>query len=361
MANYKPLMLRYETLTDISESALQRFDLIIDARAPIEYAEDHLPGAVNLPVLSDDERAQIGTTYLQDSPFEARRAGAALVARNVARHLETSLADQPKKFRPLVYCWRGGMRSNSMATILAAVGWPVAVLEGGYRTWRRGVVDGIERSAPRLKIVLIDGQTGTAKTAILQELKAQGAQMIDLEGLAHHRGSIFGDFTDQDQPSQKAFETGLWCALEQLDPERPVFVEAESALIGKCRIPAPFLARMRASPRLEITVPVHERARYLTTAYADLMIDTEKMQAALDVLIQHHSHGVVNAWRKMAEEGAYEALASALVCQHYDPAYDRARAKRPRKPEFTLETRSLSSEALSDLARVIIARADRLA
>lgn len=348
-------MLRYETLKDVSAAALQRFDLIIDVRSPGEYAEDHLPGAVNMPVLDDAERAEIGTTYVQVSAFEARRAGAALVARNAAKHLETALSDKPKRFRPLVYCWRGGMRSNSMATILAAVGWPVAVLEGGYQTWRRAVMAGIEAASPELELILIDGQTGTAKTALLDVLSRKGEQVVDLEGLARHRGSAFGGFSNAPQPSQKAFETALWCALEGVDPSRPVFVEAESARIGSVRLPSPLWTQMKVASRIEITAPMAERARFLATAYADIVQDPEQACAALELISPFHPRDQIAHWRELALQGQPETLAAELMSAHYDPAYDRARRKRLTPSALTLETERLDAAALEALADRIIA------
>lgn len=348
-------MLRYETLKDVSAGALQRFDLIIDVRSPGEYAEDHLPGAVNMPVLDDAERAEIGTTYVQVSAFEARRAGAALVARNAAKHLETALADKPKRFRPLVYCWRGGMRSNSMATILSAVGWPVAVLEGGYQTWRRAVMAGIEAASPDLKLILIDGQTGTAKTALLQVLRDKGEQGVDLEGLARHRGSAFGGFANAPQPSQKAFETALWRALESVDLSRPVFLEAESARIGSVRLPSPLWTRMKQAPRIEIAAPLAERARFLATAYADIVDDPDQACAALELITPFHSKEQIAHWRELAHQGQPERLAAELMTAHYDPAYDRARRKRLTPSALSFETERLDAAALEALADRIIA------
>ncbi|WP_366511505.1 tRNA 2-selenouridine(34) synthase MnmH [Maricaulis sp.] len=350
-------MQRIATTDDLSARGLERFDAIIDVRSPSEFAEDHLPGAINLPVLDDAERAKVGTHYTQVSIFEARRMGAAITARNISEHIATTLADKDKTFKPLVYCWRGGMRSQSMATILAAVGWKTTLVAGGYRTWRRQVSAALEDERA-LPVVLIDGQTGTAKTRLLHQLAHLGEQVIDLEGLAHHRGSIFGDFVDQPQPGQKAFETALWCAIRELDPARAVYVEAESRQVGQRRVPQRLWAAMQAAPRIEIRAPVAERARYLITAYPDLAGDRDKLLAAIEVLRRFHPRSDIEAWQAMAEAGNLEALAAALVTAHYDPAYDRAR-KRDGDVEgcVVLETPSLSDDALDVLAtRVIAAR-----
>ena len=353
-------MARYDTLATLDAQSLSAFDMIIDARSPSEFAEDRLPGAVNLPVLDDDERAEIGTMYAQVSPFEARRKGAARVARNVAGHLETALSDKPKGFKPLVYCWRGGMRSNSFAIILASVGWRACVVEGGYRTWRRTVIDGIEAAAPKLNLIVVDGQTGAGKTVLLHRLAERGEQVIDLEGLAAHRGSAFGAEANRDQPSQKAFESGLWTALEGIDFDRPVFIEAESALIGRCRIPAPLWDAMKAAPRVEVRVPAKARAAHTLETYPDMIADAERIENALDRLIPLHGKAKIAEWRTLAEAGGFKAFAEALITEHYDPAYTRARKRQTGGPAGLVEAERLDESGLTDLADQLIDAARRI-
>ncbi|HZV83599.1 MAG TPA: tRNA 2-selenouridine(34) synthase MnmH, partial [Brevundimonas sp.] len=219
------------SVVDLTPEARDGYDAIIDVRSPAEFALDHIPGAVNLPVLDDAQRTLVGTEYVQRSKFLARRTGAAMVARNIAAHLEGPLGDRSGGFKPLVYCWRGGQRSGAMVTVMDQVGWPVTVLEGGYQTWRRQVTAGLYDGAVPHRLVLLDGPTGSGKTALLGEFAARGGQTLDLEALAAHRGSLFGAVPGG-QPSQKAFETRLYDALARLDPARPVLVEAESSKIG---------------------------------------------------------------------------------------------------------------------------------
>lgn len=347
-------MQRIATTDDLSAQALAQYDAIIDVRSPSEFADDHLPGAINLPVLDDEERARVGTHYTQVSVFEARRIGAALTARNIAAHIDTVLADREKAFKPLVYCWRGGMRSQSMATILAAVGWKTTLIEGGYRTWRRQVSAALEDEAP-IPVILIDGQTGTAKTRLLHILAARGEQVIDLEGLASHRGSIFGNFADTPQPSQKAFETAIWTQLRALDPDRPVYVEAESRQVGRLRVPPRVWAAMQAAPRIRIQAPASARARYLMTAYPDLASDTDKLMTAIDGLRRFHPKAEIEAWQALAEAGDFEPLATALITTHYDPAYDRARKRgsETAKP-VVMETSDLDEASLEILAERLV-------
>src|SRR3954462_251566 len=226
----------------------KEFDAIIDARTPAEYALDHIPGAVSAPVLDDAERVEVGTLYKQVSAFEAKKRGAALVARNVSRHIESLFKGNAKRWKPLVYCWRGGKRSGAMAHILREVGWDAATLEGGYRSYRRWVVGQLERLPGRLDFRVIHGPTGSGKSRLLAALEKAGAQALDLEGLAAHRGSVLGTLPDRPQPSQKWFESQLLQALADLDPGRPVFVEGESRKIGEVQVPSALIERMRASP-----------------------------------------------------------------------------------------------------------------
>lgn len=315
---------------DVSASALSRFDMVIDVRSPGEFAEDHLPGAVNLPVLSDVERAQVGTIYVQQSRFTARRLGAAHVARNVAHHLETALADRGGEFQPLVYCWRGGMRSNAMAVILSQVGWRTTVLEGGYRTYRRRVVQRLYDAELPLSFVLLDGHTGSAKTEMLGRLAARGFQTLDLEGLAAHRGSLFGALAGRAQPSQKLFESRLLAALDAFDPARPVVAEAESSKIGDRMVPPALWTRLAQAPRIELAAGRPDRARYLVSAYGDLIADRAALDAAFARLPVPPSAQRRAAWSALADTGAFAELAEAIMGLHYDPAYDRSRRKHDR-------------------------------
>ncbi len=303
---------------------LARFDALIDVRSPAEYAEDHIPGAINLPVLDDAERARVGTIYVQESRCLARRIGAAITARNIARHLETALAERDGAFHPLVYCWRGGQRSGAMATVMDQVGWRVSVLKGGYRTYRRAVTEALYESPWPGRLVLLDGPTGVAKTDILARAAARGAQALDLEGLAAHRGSLFGALPDQPQPSQKAFESALMAQMRGLDPARPTLVEAESSKVGEINLPPGLFAAMRAAPRILIEAPMGARAGYLLEAYGDAVADPVRVDAILARLPPHHGKDRRDAWREMAAQDRWLELVESLIAFHYDPGYARA-------------------------------------
>ena len=325
------------------------FDELIDVRSPAEFAEDAVPGAVNLPVLSNEERAEVGTIYVQDDRFRARKIGAALVARNAARHLEGYLADKPGGYRPLVYCWRGGQRSGSFTSILKQIGWRADTIEGGYRAYRRLVVRALYDDPFPAQVLLIDGNTGTAKTEILNLLPQEGWQVIDLEGLARHRGSALGAM-DGGQPTQKGFESALAMRVAALDPARPVVIEAESAKVGLRAIPPSLWAAMRAAPRLVLEAPIAARARHLARAYADVTSDPSELLTRLQSLHRMHGWEAVHRWKGMVADRTWEALAADLMSVHYDPRYRKLREGRDAS---TVGLEDLSPAALPDVARKV--------
>lgn len=326
------------------------FDDIIDVRSPSEFAEDHLPGAINLPVLTDAQRAEVGTIYKQVSPFDARKLGAALVAENAAVHLKSVLADKKGGWRPLVYCWRGGQRSGSFASILAQIGWRVELVKGGYKSWRGLVVKVVYDDPVPCPVLVLDGNTGSAKTEVLKRLPAFGVQVIDLEGLAGHRGSLFGAMGPQ--PSQKAFEGGLALALAQLDPTRPVVVEAESSKVGECRLPPRLWRAMVDAPRFSIEASRDARADYLVQGYSDIVADKQRLIDVLSRLRHAHSADQITDWLKMAADGQFLALAASLMEHHYDPRYSKHRA-RMEVPATSIHAARLDNAGIDALAAAI--------
>jgi tRNA 2-selenouridine synthase len=339
----------------LSASVLAEFDAVLDARSPAEYAEDHVPGAVSCPVLDDAERARVGTLYRQISPFAAKRIGAALVARNIAHHLETTLVDQPRTWRPLVYCWRGGKRSGALAHVLREVGWEARTLEGGYKAYRRYVVEQLAERPGAFTYRVIQGVTGSGKSRLLRALARAGAQVLDLEDLAAHRGSVLGNLPERAQPSQKMFESRVLAALAPLDRARPVYVEGESRKIGQLQVPAALIETMRASDCVLLEAGLETRVALLMDEYRHFFADPAALGTQLDCLAELHGRERIEGWKQLVARGDWRAFVARLLEEHYDPAYRRSAARNfVRLPEAEiLQVRSADDAAFEQLAERI--------
>lgn len=333
------------------------FDTLIDARAPGEFAEDRLPGAVSMPVLNDEERARVGTLYKQVSVFEAKKLGAALVSKNIARHIEDHLLDKPKSWRPLVYCWRGGQRSGAFSHILREIGWDAHRIQGGYKRWRQHVVEQLALLPPQVEFRVVTGATGSGKSRLLEALAARGAQILHLEALAAHKGSVLGNLPGQPQPSQKGFETQLLTALTALDRTRPVFVEAESRKIGRLQLPDALLDAIRRAPGLRIEAPLDARVEFLLRDYDYAVADPVWLIERLEQLKGLQSGETLKRWRDLITAGDFAALVEELLTLHYDPLYLRSQSSNFEA--FAAATRHdadrLDDAALDRLAAEILA------
>jgi tRNA 2-selenouridine synthase len=332
---------------------LSRFDEVIDVRSEGEFAEDHVPGAVNCPVLDDAERARIGTIYKQRSAFEAKKIGAALVSANIARHLNGRLLDRPREWRPLVYCWRGGSRSDAFAHVLSQVGWRVGRLDGGYRAYRRRVIADLERLPRAFRLRVVCGLTGSGKSRLLRALASARAQVLDLEELAAHRGSVLGELPDSPQPTQKMFESLVWAALRGFDRKRPVYVEAESRKIGALRVPESLIQSMWKSECILLEAPDAARVDLLKKEYAHFFEQSEVLARRLELLLPLHGHAVIGKWKELAAARRWDKLIVELLVRHYDPAYTRSTDKHyaalPRATKLALG--AADDAAFAELAR----------
>lgn len=303
---------------------LDAFDAIIDVRSESEYAEDHIPGAINCPVLNDAQRAEVGTLYKQVGPFDAKKRGAALVSHNIAMHLDALFQDKPRDWKPLVYCWRGGNRSGSLTHVLAKIGWPAVQLDGGYKEYRRHINTAMVELPGAFNFQVVCGPTGSGKSRLLQTLAVQGAQVLDLEMLAAHRGSVLGHLPDEPQPSQKMFESRIWQALRRFNPDLPVYVESESKKIGDLRVPDALMDRMRASPCIALNVSRNMRVALLIQEYAHFVQAPAQLNVQLSYLTALHGREKIARWQSMAEHGDIAPLVQLLLEEHYDPAYERS-------------------------------------
>jgi tRNA 2-selenouridine synthase len=316
------------SLTKISSAdvliRLGEFSDVIDARSEGEFAEDHLPGAVNWPSLNNDERKLVGTEYKQISAFDAKKRGAALVAKNIARHLERDVIHKPRDWQPLVYCWRGGKRSGSLALILDQIGFNVTLVDGGYKAFRAALVADLPQLAAQFDYRVVCGTTGSGKTRLLQALAAQGAQVLDLEALANHRSSVLGVIPGLPQPTQKAYDSLIWAALKSFDAARPVYIESESKKVGNVAIPEGLITAMRAAPCLQLDLGEDERVELLLEDYDFFVKDIEFFCDRLSALTQARGKDVVTDWQTRSRRGNVGDVASVvreLLVNHYDPVY----------------------------------------
>ena len=337
-------------------SELDSFDLGIDVRSPAEFALDHIPGSVNFPVLNNDERAQIGTLYKQVSPFAAKKLGAALVSKNIAEHIKNHLLELPREWHPLIYCWRGGERSGAFTHILNRIGWKAMQLEGGYQGFRRTVIDGLEADAKAFTFQVICGMTGSGKTRVLQEIGELGVQILDLEGLAVHRGSVLGNEPNIDQPSQKGFETALWNALRKLDPSKPIFVESESKKVGGLHIPDALMEKIRNGACIELRSSTQTRVSWLIREYHHFLTGTDNFKDKLALLTAHYGKVQIAKWNEAIDAGNFPELVEELLVKHYDPSYQSSIVRN--FPQYQIENfvplENDSDEAFAKAAKAII-------
>lgn len=330
----------------------ESYSEIIDVRSESEFAEDHLPGAMNLPVLNDMERAKVGTIYKQVSPFEARKVGAAIVAKNIAIHLDSHFATKAKNYHALVYCWRGGQRSNSIALVLCQIGWQVTVLEGGYKTYRTYVREQLEQLPENFTYKILSGLTGSGKTHILRQLAKRGIQVLDLENLANHRGSLLGQEWEgklSPQPSQKGFESLLMQALQNFDVSKPVWVEAESNKIGQIYLPPSLWQKMKQASCVEVEFPIAARIEWLLQEYPHLVTHPDILKRKLQHLKSRYGREKIEDWYCLIDAGKWEALVGDLLNYHYDPAYKKSIGQCYNQVEKKLQVADLSAASLDIL------------
>ncbi len=335
----------------------ETYSEIIDVRSPGEFAEDRIPGAINLPVLDDAERAEVGTIYKQLNPFTARKAGAALVAKNISQHLIQHFAAKDKDYHPLVYCWRGGQRSHSMAAVLAQVGWQVTVLEGGYKTYRTDVRQQLEHLPIKFTYKVLCGLTGSGKTYILHQLNQRGAQVLDLEALANHRGSLLGEeWQEKPTPerSQKYFESLLLQQLQKFDPSKIVWVESESNKIGQVYLPQPLWQKMKQASCVEIQLPINIRTQFLLQEYSYLGNNPHFLKAKLERLKSRYGKHKLNYWYQLIDTGQGEDFVKDLLLCHYDPTYSQSMQRNFINVERVLFLPDLSATSIENLVNSLM-------
>ena len=332
----------------------KKFDTIIDVRSPLEFAEDHIVGAINCPVLSDLERQKVGTIYKKESSFKAKIIGSSLTAKNIAFHIENNFMEKKGSWQPLIYCWRGGQRSKAFSIVLSEVGWRTNQLKGGYKEYRNQVINFLDNIGPKLKITLISGKTGSAKTKILKSIENEGGQILDLEGLANHKGSLLGKIPDLIQPSQKFFESLIFNKIQKLNLKDKIYIEAESSKIGNIHIPKSIWKKMIKSPRIEISANVELRAKFLVSDYDYMCNDPTLINPIIKGLKNRLGKKLFDEWTNLIDRKKWFDLTKSFLENHYDPSYSSNTIKNDRKVIKKITATSLNNSDIKDIAKKIL-------
>ncbi|WAR22973.1 SELU-like protein [Mya arenaria] len=304
---------------------------IVDVRTPEEYEEDHIPGSVNLPVLTSLEREEVGLLY-STNRFQARKLGASFISKNISEHIRSFFYSKPDDYSPLVYCWRGGQRSYSLALVLAQIGFDTFTLENGYKQYRQHVRDTVRQIPEDFSYKVISGLTGSGKTRLLHTLAKQGQQIIDLEGLAQHKGSILGLWHGHTQPTQKYFESLLCADLERLSADRCVWLESESVRIGNVYVPDGLFKKLKEAPRFCVNLPLEERVKHIIHDYPNWIENKEALKATISKLVKVRGHEFVNSLLEVIENEDWELFVRRILVEHYDPTYTLSQKKNNSSP-----------------------------
>ena len=329
------------------------YDEIIDVRSPKEFKEDHIPYSINLPVLSNAERKMIGIIYKKESPFKAKKIGASLISKNISLIIKSRLYEKPGSWKPLIYCWRGGKRSKSLGIVLSEIGWQIKILNGGYRTYRKKVTKKIDTLVKKYKFIVISGQTGSAKSELLRKLGKLKLNIIDLEDLASHKGSLLGKIYNRKQPSQKMFESLLYQNIIRLDKSKNIFIENESSKIGNIHLPQSILKKIKTSRKINIISPLKSRVDFLIKDYKNFINKKDSFKELFDYAELKKGKNFVKKWRLLYKEENWPELALQLIENYYDPLYNYNKLNKKNNIIKNYKIETLSTYELNKLSMLV--------
>jgi len=313
---------------------------VVDVRSESEYKQGHFPSAYSIPLFNDEERKIVGTKYKKESPLEAMSAGLGFAKKRLSYYAqEANKITKNKKL--LLYCWRGGMRSKSFSFVMQMCGIDTYVLEGGYKAIRKEV---LQLFTTNFKLIVLGGYTGSAKTEILQKLSKKGEQIVDLEGLAHHKGSVFGGIDEEVQTSTEDFENRLWKKVKDLDVKQYVWVEDESMQIGRNTIPKAFYNQMKDANVIKLIFPTSQRIEFLISKYTSddnaLIVGIEKVKKRLGGLETKNAIEAI--------KNKNYVLAAELLLKYYDKAYEYGLSKRNKETVFSLSLEDMFDDEIPE-------------
>ncbi len=302
---------------------------LVDVRSPAEFEHGHIPGAVNMPLFNNDERAIVGIGYKKGGKEHAVQLGLEIVGPKLAGFVKQAKRLAPKK-EILVHCWRGGMRSGSMAWLFETAGMKATTLEGGYKAYRKYIREQFSRP---VKMWVLGGYTGSGKTDILKALERQGEQFLDIEAIAHHKGSVFGPLGQEPQPTNEQFENNLADVWRKFNFSKTIWVEDESRQLGKCALPDPLFLQLRKAPLIKIMVPKTEREKRLVKEYG--AFKKEELKEQLVKIRERLGGQYLKEALKELENGNLQTVAG-LTLRYYDKAYAHGASQRPQEKVFEL-------------------------